>query len=231
MSKLHINFKELLAVQYAVTQLLPRNMTAILHVDNAVVVSHLKRMGGRCRRLSQMTVEIWLQIINKKSFILPVWIGTSDNLEADLLSRKHRLHWDFGLALPVIDRIFQRWFIPDIDLFASNDFHVVEKYYSWLPDPAAKARDAFSQEWPERVYLFPPVPMILKALNRLQLFPGTHAIFIAPRWPSAVWFPLLTSLMIDWMDLSQFNHLIMKRADQDPAFLTPLAAWLLFIRD
>jgi len=34
-----------------------------------------------------------------------------------------------------------------IDLFASHLTHQLSRYYSWRPDPAAEATEAFTQNW------------------------------------------------------------------------------------
>ena len=42
-------------------------------------------------------------------------------------------------------------------------------------------------------YLFPPVSMLMKVLDKLRDYMG-RAILVAPLWPNSPWFPLLTEL-------------------------------------
>jgi hypothetical protein len=185
-------------------------------------------MGGRSPHLSKLAVEVWKEVIRKNSFLLPSWVATQDNTEADMLSRENHLHWDFSLQQKSQEIIFQRWFLPSLDAFASRTCHVTEKYLSWFPDNQSQGRDALAHPWPQKVFLFPPVPLISKVLNKLRR-DRVSAILIAPNWTSAIWFPNLLSLTQDFLLLGdQSSHLIDPRTNKSPeAFLSPLAAWLL----
>ena len=57
---------------------------------------------------------------------------------------------------------------------------------SWKEDPNAVGRDALLCKWDEICYLFPPVPLIPKTLNKL-VEEGVTAILVCPMWPSALW--------------------------------------------
>ena len=227
---LHINVLEMMAARFAVIELLPPNTTAVLHVDNTVVVSHLKKMGGRSRVLSNMALKVWQLILDKESFVLPTWIGTKENWEADLLSREDRLHWDFSLTNPTLERIFLRWFIPTLDAFASQECHILPDFFAWLPDPQALGRDALLQNWPNQIYLFPPVSLIPRVLNKFrQMTPGSQAILIAPHWTSSIWFASLRDLSVDSLLLGDQNQILWSPHTRGPpdVFVSPLAAFLL----
>ena len=47
----------------------------------------------------------------------------------------------------MFENIVSLWSVPDIDLFASRVNCQIDKYISWVPDPYAKAVDAFSCDW------------------------------------------------------------------------------------
>jgi len=52
--------------------------------------------------------------------------------------------WDWQIH-PFFQRINQKWGPPSVDLVASRLAHQLPEYYSWKPDPYAKAMDAFLQ--------------------------------------------------------------------------------------
>ena len=57
------------------------------------------------------------------------------------------------------------------------------------------ARDAMIAEWDPITYLFPPVPLIPKVIQKVKE-QQDRAILICPRWPSALWWPLLVEMMV-----------------------------------
>ena len=56
-------------------------------------------------------------------------------------------------------------------------------YFSWHPDPRARAIDAFTLDWSNMFfYAFPPfsvIPQVLQKLDGAQ----AQAILIVPNWP------------------------------------------------
>ena len=67
-----------------------------------------------------------------------------ENVCSDRLSRKHESSLEWKLHPTVFKWIGERYFAPDIDLFASRLNYQVGRYVSWKPDPGAWAVDAFS---------------------------------------------------------------------------------------
>ena len=57
--------------------------------------------------------------------------------------------------------------------------------------------DAFIIQWQDGCYLFPPLPVINKAVNKFISDNVNYGVLITPFWPSAVWFPTLLSCLID----------------------------------
>ena len=84
-----------------------------------------------------------------------------------------------------------------IDLFATAENHQLPLYVAPNIDQKAVGADAMSLDWNqwEVIFLFPPMNLMLKVLDKLRTFRGIVAL-VAPLWPKSIWFPLLL----------QFNH-------------------------
>ena len=48
--------------------------------------------------------------------------------------------WEFELNSGITRMLWKRWLTPTVDCFASDNFHSVEVYYSFDPDPRALRR-------------------------------------------------------------------------------------------
>ena len=87
---------------------------------------------------------------------------------------------EWSLDKTSFDLLCQRFFVPEVDLFATRENHQVETFVSPVVDSSAVATDAFSLDWNRwnYIYLFPPARMILKALGHLEAFKGLSLIHI-----------------------------------------------------
>ena len=80
-----------------------------------------------------------------------------DNVNADALSRNFNDSVEWSLSPSMFRAITGRLGMPDVDMFASRLNHMVPRFFSWRPDPACEAVNAFSQSWHGVVgYAFPP---------------------------------------------------------------------------
>ena len=225
----HINVLELKAIYNTMEALLEPGEVAAVDSDNRSAVSYIKRMGGtRSSQLCDEALKLWDLVLSRDAWILPNWVAGKDNEKADLLSRSSILTWDFSLDPGVFRSLSRRWFLPSIDLFASKECHQIQQYVSWKPDGGAVTTDAFSmRHWPNKCYLFPPNPLLLKVVARLET-ESVEAILIAPVWPNALWYPRLLEMTVEGPLLLGNSRLILKdpRTDTIPAVkINPLAAF------
>jgi ribonuclease HI len=194
-SQLHINLLELRAVRLTLHQFRDILSHSSVHVetDNTTVVSHINKQGG---------VKSWSLWNETKALLDWAWpLGLTlravhrpgvDNELADSLSRRSLDPHEWMLKKRVVERIFQIWGRPQIDLFASpSNAH--------LPQFCQRAiQDAFQFNWNQwRLYAFPPIPMLPRTLRKVR-DESAQMILVAPWWPAAPWFSLLTSQMIDF---------------------------------
>ena len=104
-----------------------------------------------------------------------------ENVCADSLSHKHESSLEWKLYHTVLTKwIAERYFAPDIDLFASRLNYQVGRYVSWKPDPGAWAVDAFFGSSCLKPYLFPPFSLLGKVLQKLKMEEVLSAVVITP---------------------------------------------------
>ena len=110
----HINWLELRAADYALLELASPGDVVQLHLDNITAIAFIRRTGGtHSLSLCKESQLLWHQAIRGSLTILPPqWISTSENTEADFLSRHRLQRWDFKLISSEFWRIchrFQVW--------------------------------------------------------------------------------------------------------------------------
>ena len=64
-------------------------------------------------------------------------------MRADQLSRWKHDHTNIRLEPKVFEMIDRRYGPHSVDLFATQDNQLLDRYVSWRPDPSAVAVDAF----------------------------------------------------------------------------------------
>lgn len=220
-SKYHINVLELLAIRNGLQSLLgnAHDCQILVRVDNTTALSYVNRQGG-CRSWLCLlqAKDIWNWAESKGIHLVATYINTKDNIRADKASRELRDENDFGLDKSTFNKITQRFFNPDIDLFASSLTTKCAKYCSWYPDPMCTKVDAFSFKWPDKFYAFPPFSLIDKALAKIR-FEMSTGIIVVPYWKSQAWYPMLEAMRTSpfyILSPSEFNLICPYRNDLHP---------------
>jgi hypothetical protein len=200
---------ELLAILY-VMQSWPANVPAgtviQLWCNNQVAVSYVQNMGGRVECLDRIARKIWLELEQRKVFMVVSYINTKEN-PADALTRgvtnKRQL---LDCEVQIKPEVFE-WlktcgpFVPWIDWFASYVNAQLPRYFSWNRDPAAEAVDAFNFDWGgTEGYMFPPFTLIPRILRKITE-DRASILLIHPYWPAALWAPDLCRMVIHAVQL------------------------------
>ena len=96
---------------------------------------------------------------------------------------------------------------------------------SWERDLQAVAQDAMIQSWDPVSYLFPPVPLLPKVIRMIK-DQRIRAILVCPQWPSALWWGLVTEMMVEPPMLLPHYRSILRTLDNSPVspYLDPLVA-------
>ena len=196
---LHINELELLAVQLGLDQLLLPPLPSLVRVvsDNSTVVAYLNRQGGTTSgSLSQLAEEVLLSWFHRGVRLTARHLAGVSNVLADALSRQGLVHpTEWTLSLGVLQPVWDRWGLPLVDLFATQESARLPVFVSPVPDSRALAVDALSISWEAMVvYAFPPFALLPRVLRTVEQ-DHPHMILIAPRWPARPWFPDLLRLV------------------------------------
>ncbi|KAI8428629.1 hypothetical protein MSG28_007365 [Choristoneura fumiferana] len=186
----HSNLKELHAIHAALraSRYALRNSTLLIQSDNRTALAYLKNEGGtRSTELLEEVRKILLFADGIHLKLVTQHLPGTLNTVADRLSRGKRLP-QWHLSPQACQKIFHEFGIPQIDLFASRQAHVVRRYVSLDPlDHQAEFCNAFSRRWFYRLaWIFPPPSLMPRVLAHLNMSRGIY-IVITPRWERTFW--------------------------------------------
>ena len=111
------------------------------------------------------------------------------NVMADLLSRSNQVQsTEWSLHPQVFKQICLKWFIPDVDLFATRLNHNVPLYVSPVPDQNGWDIDTLNINWSSlTAYAYPPMALLHRVIQEIRQS-SCLIIVIAPGWPGMPWF-------------------------------------------
>ena len=204
---LHINLLEMKAVLLALSHFQEqiRGSSVLIQSDNTTVVAYINRDGGmRSPSLNAMVRNLVDWSTCYLVTVRAVHVAGADNVQADVLSREGQVQvrnvsksTEWSLAQSVIDKVFRRWDLPDVDLFATRLNRKVDCFCSLLPDALARSHQALSIPWDKGLmYIYPPMSLALRSLAKIAR-EEADAIVILPCWPRRGWFHLLIQLSIE----------------------------------
>ena len=214
---LHINIKELLAVEYAVKEFRDflKHKAVLIASDNTTVLSYINKEGGtHTPELCVIAVRLCIWCYHQDIRLRAIHVPGKVNLLADALSRpalRHALEW--SLHADVFRAITRTLGIPQVDLFASKDNRKCEQYCSFFPEPEAMATNSLLISWEGMFgYAYPPVALIPPVLRKVRT-DSCSLVLIAPCWPAQAWFPeLLHLLAADPVRLPDMDRLLYSRS-------------------
>lgn len=188
--QLHINELELLAIYYALQSFESGKSERILiRSDNTTAISYVNNYGGcRATGCNSVAKNIWKWAETHKIRLFASYINTKENVIADFLSRQEVDSSDFQLNIKYYRKICETFGAPDVDLFATRLTRQCKTFVSWLPDPESSAVDAFTIQWSNNFYSFPPFCLINRVLNKIiedQVF----GVVVVPNWCAQSWYP------------------------------------------
>ena len=138
-----------------------------LFLDNTVAIKYLTKMGGR----NSLASDIWLWCEKRSIWLTVFHISGKLNVWADTLSRvskKLNSDMEWTLSHDIFLKVQNKLGHCHMDLFASSENHKLPLYVSYLPDSNTFAVKAFSLQWKELNYAFPPFSLlgpIIKKVN------------------------------------------------------------------
>ena len=175
-----------------------------LHLDNSTTKAYLCNQGITVSPFLSRLACLILRLTDKHGItLLPAYIPTHLNVEADFLSRGQLLP-EWHLLPQVAQAAFHLWGLPEVDLLASSCSTQCQHYFTLeTPLPlGALGLNAFSHPWKFQVsYVFPPpalVPLVLaKFLAEHVNGQLRHLLLVAPCWMEAPWLPTVLSMLAD----------------------------------
>ena len=116
---LHINILEMHAALIALehfTRNIPES-SILMKIDNKTALSYINKMGGtRSQVLTDLALQFWELVLNRKLILRAEYIKSEDNVAADLLSRRRIRKSEWSLHPHVFSAITQKWGLPTVDL-------------------------------------------------------------------------------------------------------------------
>ena len=142
-----------------------RNRVVLVETDNKVTQAYINHLGGRSIFLNSIARDLWSMCYQARILLVAVHRPGKVNVRADRLSRWKHDHTDIRLEPKVFETIDRRYGPHSVDLFATRDNRLLDRFVSWRPDPSAVAVDAFLFPLKgENPYCFPPVSCIPRLL-------------------------------------------------------------------
>ena len=227
----HINLLELRSAREAVEKFAVPGDQVRLHVDSMVAAAYLAKQGGtRSDLLTKEACLLWNFLESRNIFLLkPHWISTTENTCADFLTRHNLLTWELKLDPEVFQSVIRHFQVrPTLDAFATRENRQLTRFMSWYSDEEAVGQDALLCPWDEVNWLFPPVPLLSKVLNKVKR-EKVSAILVCPRWPASLWWMQLSELVVKpALPLPPFRQITATATGGEAqVFLDPLEAYLI----
>ena len=188
-TKLHINLLEMKAVYLTLKHFIHqlKGQSVLFRCDNTTVVQYINKQGGtKSPQLCYQTWDLLNLAIQHQIYLKSAHIIGKTNILADQLSRTKIRPTEWALKKTVVQKIFQIWGHPLIDLFASIENRQTEIFCSWTPHPQALALDALTISWDRMfAYAYPPICLIPKILQYMRQF-RCQIILIALNGPGDI---------------------------------------------
>ena len=168
----------------------------LLKLDNTTAVEYINKKGGTisasCNKLAK---DIWNWAKRQDIWITASHVPGVTNTTADLRSRLFYDNKVWSLNEWVAKSLFDQFWKPDIDLFASCLNTKCTKYASWKFDPDAYHVNTFSLCWLKlNSYIFPLFSIVGRVLVQLAQYRATILV-IFPCWQTQPWFPQFVRLV------------------------------------
>ena len=159
---------------------------------------HQQERGSRSPALTAQALGLWAVALTAGVSLTAQHIPGIQNVVADTASRQIETRTNWTLDKKIFQSVCQRFYTPEVDLFASRLNHQVPKYVSRYPDLGALAVDAFLQNWSKWTCLIhPPVVLLPRVLKQIKEDRATAVLLIAPNWTRQPWFPDLIQMLVD----------------------------------
>ena len=225
--KLSINTLELLTIWFALLTVNTKNQVIQVLCDNTTAIAALRKGSSPQFRLSSLAELIWRRATRFNWTLTVSHIEGKYNILADQLSRNTTLSSEWSLPPQTFNKILQLNRALQVDLFATHLNNQLPEFLAPCPDQKAAAIDALTTPWDtwKHLYLYPPTPLISKALAKLIRTPFTSAILVTPEAPTRPWYMALQLRKVPSVLLeTQLTQIVVNKVVTAPQ-LTKLRVW------
>ena len=166
-------------------------------MNNQTAVAYINNMGRTVSaQATAIARDMWMWCLRRGMNLSAEYLPGKENTIADEESRAMKDRSDWMLTTEVFKRISCRFPHLNVDLFASRLTSQLLRYFSWRPDTAAEATDAFQQDWkPLKGYTNPQWNLIGRVISMVER-QLSDVILITPIWLSQPWYPKLLSTLV-----------------------------------
>ena len=139
-----------------------------------------------------MAVKIFDLCIQNDISLEIEWVPRSQNVAAYFYSKL--FDFDDWAVQDVYFNYFNKLWGPfSCDIFADENNHKTQRFFSAFWCPSTSGADAFAHDWsPFNCWTVPPINFIVKVILHMKLCRAKDTLVI-PKWPSSNFWPLLVA--------------------------------------
>ena len=186
-------FRELLAVKHVLTSLSDQlaHESVLWYSDNWNVARILE-VGSPKDHIQDLALEIFAFRVTNDTKVIPCWLPREENELADAIS-KFRDTDDWGIDGETFFYIQEKFGCLDVDRFAHTSNAKLPRFDARFHCPGCETVNTFTASWSHDFnWWCPPISLIADTLKHAKLCRASGVLCI-PEWPSAYFWPLLTS--------------------------------------
>ena len=190
-SKTSSTFRELLAIQVTLTQLVDHLSHQVLRIfsDSRNACTILEK-GSTKIHLQALAADIHNFAVRNNVIIIPQWVCREQNILADCISKMPDLD-SWVVSDTIYSFLNSKWGPFTCDVFASSENNKCSKFYAREPCESCFGVDALKYSWhADNNWMVPPVTLIGKTILHAQFCKAT-GVLVVPKWVSASFWPML----------------------------------------
>ncbi|GAQ91773.1 Hypothetical protein KFL_008500020, partial [Klebsormidium nitens] len=176
-----------------------KGSAVLLLGDNQGAVRAVNAMNSRAPDVNEALRQLFELCVEADFDVIAQWRPRAEMQEEDDLS-KHQDSSDWGLGETEVRKVLIHFGVkPAIDLFASETWHITERFVSLHLAPVGLAADAMRSDWSELLapgdvaWVFPPVRLLSDVIQSVRRF-RTDCILVVPEAPATNWWMALQNI-------------------------------------